>query len=192
MTSVDPVRLITRISLLLLPIAFWPTSATMAQGAGARAVLDEIVVTARRREESLQDVPISIIAFTAEDLEVRGVDNIERLNVLVPNVSINGGAIFGVTGSEILIRGIPGVAIYQDGFLQDGAPGILRNVVELERVEILRGPQGTLFGKNSSGGAIQYITTRPAEEFGARFKATLGDYSRVDFIANVDLPIGET
>ncbi len=192
MISTYPVKLITRISLLMLPLAVWPSSGAVAQTAGASAVLEEIVVTARRREESLQDVPISIIAFTAEDLEVRGIDNIERLNVLVPNVSINGGAIFGVTGSEILIRGIPGVAIYQDGLLQDGAPGILRNVVELERVEIMRGPQGTLFGKNSSGGAIQYITTRPAEEFGARFKATVGDFSRADIIANVDMPIGET
>jgi len=176
----------------MLPLAVWPSSGAVAQTPGASAVLEEIVVTARRREESLQRVPISVIAFSGEDLQVRGVDNIERLNLLVPNVSINGGAIFGVTGSEILIRGIPGVAIYQDGVIQDGAPGILRNVVELERVEVLRGPQGTLFGKNSSGGAIQYITTRPAEEFGARFNATFGEYNRADIIANVDVPLGDT
>ena len=107
------VRFIKQISLLVLPLAVWPSSGAVAQTAGASAVLEEIVVTARRREENLQTVPISVMAFTAEDLEVRGVDNILRLNVLVPNVSINGGAIFGVTSSEILIRGIPGVAVYQ-------------------------------------------------------------------------------
>ena len=191
------VRFIKQISLLVLPLAVWPSSGAVAQTAGASAVLEEIVVTARRREENLQTVPISVMAFTAEDLEVRGVDNILRLNVLVPNVSINGGAIFGVTSSEILIRGIPGVAVYQDGFLQGSAGGatgvgLLRNVVELERVEILRGPQGTLFGKNSSGGAIQYITTQPGEEFGARIKTTIGSFNRLDVVANVDLPLSDT
>jgi len=191
-TNTYPLRLISRISLLMLPFAVWPSSGAVAQTDGLSAVLEEIVVTARRREESVQDVPISVLAFTADDLEIRGVDNIERLNVLVPNVSINGGGISGVTGSEILMRGIPGVTIYQDGIVQSGGAGILRNVVELERVEILRGPQGTLFGKNSSGGAIQFITTRPAEEFGARFKVTAGDYSRFDVTANVDVPMGDT
>ena len=84
MTIRYPVRMITRISLLILPLAVWPTSGTMAQDVGASAVLEEVVVTARRREENLQTVPISVMAFTADDLEVRGVDNIERFNVLVP------------------------------------------------------------------------------------------------------------
>ena len=131
MTNTYPLRLISRISLLMLPFAVWPSSGAVAQTDGFSAVLEEIVVTARRREESLQDVPISVLAFTADDLELRGVDNIERLNVLVPNVSINGGGISGVTGSEILMRGIPGVTIYQDGIVQSGGAGILRNVVEL-------------------------------------------------------------
>ncbi len=197
MTITYPVKLITRFSILMLPLAVWPTSGAQAQVAEASAILEEVVVTARRREENLQTVPISVMAFTAEDLEVRGIDNILRLNVLVPNVSINGGAIFDVTSSEILIRGIPGVTVYQDGFLQGSAGGatgvgLLRNVVELERVEILRGPQGTLFGKNSSGGAIQYVTTQPAEEFGARIKTTLGSFNRLDVVANVDLPLSDT
>ena len=121
----------------MLPLAVWPSSGAQAQGAEASAILEEIVVTARRREENLQTVPISVMAFSTEDLEVRGIDNILRLNVLVPNVSINGGAVFDVTSSEILIRGIPGVAVYQDGVLQGSAGGaagvgLLRNVVEIE------------------------------------------------------------
>ena len=144
-----------------------PVSDVHAQGASA---LEEIVVTARRREENIQDVPIAITALSAEDIELRNIENTEDMQVLLPNVDIRGGGVTGTNASTLTIRGIPGVVRYVDGVAQTGDQGGLMNIVELERIEVLRGPQGTLFGKNAVGGAIQYITQKPGEEFGARVK----------------------
>ena len=142
--------------------------------------LEEVVVTARRREENLQQVPIAITALSAEDLELRSIENTEDLQVLLPNVDIRGNGVSGGAAGSMAIRGIPGVARYVDGVHLSGNQGSLENVVELERIEVLRGPQGTYFGKNAIGGAIQYVTQKPQDEFGARFKATLGEFNRTD------------
>ncbi len=123
------------------------------EGAG---LIEEIVVTARRREENLQEVPIAISALNTEDIELRNISNTEQLNVLVPNVDIRGGSTS--SASNFTVRGIPGVARYMDGVVMAGGIGGLESIVELERVEVLRGPQGTYFGKNAIGGAIQYVT----------------------------------
>lgn len=162
-----------------------------AQETGAQA-LDEVIVTARRREENLQEVPIAITAFSAADLELRSIENLEDLQVLVPNVDIRGNGTSGGNAGSLAIRGIPGVSRYIDGVHLSGGEGSLENVVELERIEILRGPQGTYFGKNAIGGAIQYITQKPQKEFGARIKVTLGDFNRQDIVANVDIPLSDT
>lgn len=154
--------------------------------------LEEVVVTARRREENLQEVPVAITALSAEDLELRSIENTEDLQVLLPNVDIRGNGVSGGAAGSMAIRGIPGVARYVDGVHLSGNQGSLENVVELERIEVLRGPQGTYFGKNAIGGAIQYVTQKPQDEFGARFKATLGEFNRTDIVANVDIPLGDT
>lgn len=157
------------------------------EGAG---LIEEIVVTARRREENLQEVPIAISALNTEDIALRNIDNTESLNVLIPNVDIRGGSV--ATSSSFAVRGIPGVARYMDGVVMSGGIGGLESIVELERVEVLRGPQGTYFGKNALGGAIQYITQKPQDEFGARVKARLGNFDRADITANVDIPLSDT
>jgi iron complex outermembrane receptor protein len=162
-----------------------------AEPAGATG-LEEVVVMARRREENLQEVPIAITAMSGADLEDRSITNIQNMNTLLPNVSIAGNGPSGSSGGIFVMRGIPGVSRYVDGIVQQTHHGSLTNVVELERVEVLRGPQGTLFGKNAIGGAIQYITKKPAEEFGARVSATVGNFDRRDVIANVDVPLSDT
>ena len=162
---------------------------TRAQGV---VMLEEIVVTARRREENLQEVPVAITALSAEDLEARSIENIRDLQVLLPNVDIRGGGITGGTSGLFTIRGIPGVARYIDDVVQTDSANALQNVIELERVEVLRGPQGTYFGKNAISGAVQYVTQKPREEFGARIKTTIGSYNRADIIANVDIPLSDT
>lgn len=170
-----------------------PSLPAQAQGTDRHmSAVEEIIVTARRREENLQQVPIAITAMSAEDLELRNVENTKDLNVLLPNVDIRGFGTNGAARGSFAVRGIPGVARYFDGVVYSGNQGSLANVVEMERIEVLRGPQGTLFGKNAIGGAIQYISKRPAEEFGARIKATLGESNRRDIIANVDIPFGDT
>ncbi len=156
------------------------------------AMIEEIVVTARRREENLQEVPIAVSAFSAEALESRSIENIRDLQMALPNVDIRGGGITGGTTGNFTIRGIPGVARYIDDVVQSGGADALQNVVELERIEVLRGPQGTYFGKGAISGAIQYVTQKPLDEFGARVKTTFGEYNRTDIVANVDIPLSDT
>lgn len=163
-----------------------------AQQAGARSALEEVVVTARRREENLQDIPISVMALGSEALEARGIESMEDLNTAVPNIALFGGGSTGEADSDFTMRGIPGIATYVDGVWQATDAGLLSmNVVEVERIEVLRGPQGTLFGKNTTGGAIQYVTRLPGEEFGARVKLTTGSYDRRDVTAAVDIPLAD-
>lgn len=164
----------------------------VAQTDTPTATIEEVLVTARRREENLQEVPIAITAISSEDLEMRSIENIEDLQLALPNVDIRGQGRQGAAGGNFTVRGVGGVARYIDGVALTGNQGSLSNVIELERIEVLRGPQGTYFGKNAIGGAIQYITQKPAEEFGARVKLTAGSFDRQDAVINVDLPINDT
>ncbi|MBN4053799.1 TonB-dependent receptor [Haliea sp. AH-315-K21] len=174
----------------------WPIAAIIALTPGllstpvlAQGSIEEVVVTAQRREQAIQDVPISIIAFDAEDLIARGVENVEQLDLLLPNVMIRGGGTTGPTSGNFTMRGIPGVARYLDGVAQTGVQGSLANIVELERIEVLKGPQGTLFGKNAMGGAISFISRPPSEEMGARVKATMGNFNQRQLNVALDVPI---
>ena len=174
----------------------WPIAAIVALTPGllttpvfAQGSIEEIVVTAQRREQAIQDVPISITAFSQEDLEVRGVENVDQLDLLLPNVMIRGGGTTGPTDGNFTMRGVPGVARYLDGVAQIGMKGSLPPVVELERIEVLKGPQGTLFGKGAMGGAISYVSVAPADEFGARIRASVGNYNQRQLGANIDIPI---
>lgn len=153
------------------------------------AAAEEVIVTARRREENLQEVPIAVTVLRMEQLAARNIDNTEALNHQIPNVAVAGGNFFGRQSGVFRMRGIPGVAIYVDGVVQGGGAGALQNVVELERIEVLRGPQGTLFGKNAVGGAIQYLSQKPRDQFSGRLKTTVGAHDRLDVTANVDLPL---
>src|SRR5688572_4774201 len=161
------------------------------QTAFAQEGLEEIVVTATRREQNLQEVPISIVAITGENLETRGIDNLEEVSQGIPNVLITGGG-GGTGGTNFRMRGIPGVGTYIDGVWQVGTAGFLTNeFVEVDRVEVLRGPQGTMFGRDSTGGAIRIWTKRPSEEFGGNISATAGSNERFDVKASLDLPLSE-
>ena len=152
-----------------------PTEAQQSTSSASAGGLEEIVVSARRREENLQDVPISIVALSSESLELRGVQQLSDVGLQVPNVVLMGGGATGETSGNFHMRGIPGIATYVDGVWQSSDAGLMTmNVVEVERIEVLRGPQGTLFGKNSTGGAIEYVTKLPANEFAAKIELTGG------------------
>jgi outer membrane receptor protein involved in Fe transport len=156
----------------------------------ASAQLEEILVTATRRETSLQDTPVSIQAFSAEQLELGGITNGRDLGIMVPNVVLNPNT--GGAQSSFYVRGLPGVGLYVDGVWQDGFGFQQMNFAEMERVEVLRGPQGTLFGRNTNGGAVNMTTKLPADEFGARVKLDVGEFNRRDAQIAVDLPITDT
>jgi outer membrane receptor protein involved in Fe transport len=156
----------------------------------AYAQLEEILVTATRRETNLQETPLSIQAFTAEQLELGGITNGRDLGIMVPNVVLNPAT--GGAQPNFYARGLPGVGLYVDGVWQDGFGFQQQDFVEMERVEVLRGPQGTLFGRNTNAGAVNMTTKKPADEFGARVKLNIGDFNRKDASVAVDLPITDT
>jgi iron complex outermembrane receptor protein len=159
------------------------STAAFAQAAPAdESGLDEIVVTANKRSENLQQAPLAISAVSAEQLELRGLSEIKDLSAIAPNVSILGGS-SNATAAVVSIRGIPSAAdetqgfdspigLYLDGVFLARSSAASFEVADIERVEVLRGPQGTLFGRNTTGGAINFITKKPSHD--ASLKATLG------------------
>ncbi len=155
------------------------------------AQLEEILVTAQRRETNLQQTPISIQAFTSEELELSGITAGRDLGIMVPNLVANpqGG---GVGAPTFYIRGLPGVGIYIDGIWQSSYGFLESNFTEVERVEVLRGPQGTLFGRNTNGGAINITTRRPADEFGMRMNFEVGEFNRRNATFAADVPLTDT
>ncbi|MBW7835496.1 MAG: TonB-dependent receptor [Sphingomonadales bacterium] len=165
----------------------------------ARLGIEEIIVTARKREESLQTVPLAVTAIRAEDLEVRSVRNIADVLRLAPNVTFASGGAAGGSAAQVYIRGVgqgdfaitsdPGVGIYVDGVYLGRSTGSLLDVLDLERVEVLRGPQGTLFGRNTVGGAVSFTSQKPTGELGGYVQATVGRYNRIDGRASLDFPI---
>ena len=176
-----------------MAVAPIPVMTSAQEGPTARGAVEEVVVTARRREESLQEVPVAISAFGDAELRSRGVEELGQLNAVAPNVSLRGGMATAASQGSFRVRGVPGVATYVDGVWQSTTDGMYTlGVVEVDRIEVLRGPQGTLFGKNAVGGAIQYVTRRPGDEFGARLTVNTGSYSRRDTTLAVDLPLSDT
>jgi len=174
------------------------TQLAVAQSDTTAPMIEEVIVTAQKREESLQEVPISITAFGADALESRGIQNTEDLLGQIPGVGgftspgsrgSTGLAIRGVSGGSPSNLSLdPAVATYLDGVFIGKIAGGAVDVAELERVEILRGPQGTLYGRNATGGAVNYITRKPTGEFGLRAVGTLGDYDYYGLKLNMDTP----
>lgn len=163
-----------------------------------QGVLEEVIVTARKREESLQETPVAVTALSAETLRDAGVRNLADLNQIAPNIEVssaNGTAPL----ANIYIRGIgqrntgpnidSGVGIYIDEVYVGRPDGALLDIYDMQSVQVLRGPQGTLFGKNTTGGALVFTSNRPAEEFEASVGTRVGNYDRLDgsFMVNVPL-----
>ena len=163
-----------------------------ASQANPASGLEEVLVTATRRSVNLQDVPISIMALSSDDLEAQGIESIERLQGAVPNLSIIGGTNGATSEVGFSIRGIPRVGFYIDGIWQPYTSGLMDLALEeIDRIEVLRGPQGTLYGRDSTGGSIRVVTTQPGEEFGGRASISLGSYERRDANLRVDVPLSE-
>lgn len=166
--------------------------------------LEEIVVTARKREESLLDTPVAVTAFTGDALAKQHVDRLDGIATATPNVVFDAGGTFSgtSTSASVYIRGIgqidftpttePGVGIYLDGVYMSQAMGSVLELVDIERVEVLRGPQGTLFGRNTIGGAINVTTRQPDERLHGEARITTGAYDRIDVRASVNLPLTST
>lgn len=163
-------------------------------------VLEEVVVTARKREESLQEAPLAVSAYSSRALQDAGIDSLDDLSAIVPGLDLKSGN--GVTGkANIFIRGVgqrntgpqidTGVGIYLDGIYIARADGGMLDINDIGSVQVLRGPQGTLFGKNTTGGAVLFNTVRPQEEFEANVSVRTGNFNRLDGTAMINVPLGE-
>lgn len=179
---------------VLLPLAASPS--VHAQDRRS-ATIEEVIVTARKVEESLQDTPVSVAAFSSADLEQMGVSEAKDVANFTPNLRIQkqsgsqdnyAMAIRGVSSGETALAIDPTVAIYQDGVYIARSTGLAFDFVDLERIEVLRGPQGTLFGRNTIGGAINVITEKPQGAMAVKVKMATGnrDYQRSQ--VSLDLP----
>ena len=163
-------------------------------------MLEEVVVTARKRSESIQDVPVAVTALSAGQIERGVIQNVVDLKKLAPNVELIAQPFAGAALSAS-IRGVglddlektfePTVAISVDGVFLASTAGANVDMFDIESIEILRGPQGTLFGRNTIGGVININRTKPTKEFGVKLQATFDEFNRQDFQAMVNIPIGE-
>ena len=160
------------------------------------AVIEEIVVTSRLRRESLHEVPVTVNAFTAEDIEDAGIERPNDYLSLVPNVTLveaqNAGTTF------LTIRGItqvrnnePPVAVSVDGMLQTSPNQFNQALLDLEQIEVLKGPQGALYGRNAIGGAINITTKQPTNEFGGRVRVGVGNGDHARAQVSLSGPITE-
>jgi iron complex outermembrane recepter protein len=158
--------------------------------------IEEIVVRARRRAELLEDTPVSVTALSADTLQATQAESLEDVAALVPNLTILSGR--SNQDASIVIRGVgafpfiyfdQGVGTYVDGVFLSRQQGALLDIVDLAQVEVLRGPQGTLFGKNTVGGALNITTKEPTDEVEGSIRVRTGSYNNVDTKATLNIPI---
>ncbi|WP_221792756.1 TonB-dependent receptor [Aquisediminimonas sediminicola] len=188
---------VSAIALLAAETAF---AQGVAQDANATGGLEEIVVTAQKRAENLQSVPISVTAVTGSSLEKQKITNIQGLANSIPNVQINSFA-NSPDSAVFTIRGVgvndadpyvgTTVSVVVDGVVVGVNTAALASLFDIERVEILRGPQGTLFGANTTGGVVNVITKQPTGELGGEVQLTYGNFNRIELNAAMNVPITE-
>ncbi|MCR5873006.1 TonB-dependent receptor [Phenylobacterium sp. J426] len=166
----------------------------LAQDAAQGALLDELVITAEKREQSLQDVPVAVSAFTSERRDVAGITGIQDFVNFTPGMNYSGTdrvSLRGAGRNTFYIGNDPGVASYSDGFYSASSSELFKTPLFIERTEILRGPQGTLYGRNAIGGAINQVSKRPSQEYGGEIRALYGNYDRYRIEGAVSLPVAE-
>lgn len=176
-------------------IAAGMTTPAIAQEAPADSGIGEIVVTAEKRPSTEQKTPLSMTVLGADTLRKNGVANIEDVSRISPSVSITATAaapiiaVRGVSSRDVTEIGDPAVAISIDGFNLQRATSLLAGFFDLERVEVLRGPQGTLLGRNATGGAINVITARPSDSFEAYVGGEVGSYDLYSTKGMINVPL---
>ena len=172
----------------------------------ADALIEEVVVTARRREEGLQDAPLAVSAYGSEALEYRGVTQLDQIAKFAPSLTFQNNPSFGGASNSaaVYLRGVgqkeflpttePGVGLYVDGVYLARSVGGILDILDVERVEVLRGPQGTLFGRNTIGGAVSITTVKPEpdEPFGGMLSVAGGTDDLLRVQGNAHIPVSDT
>ena len=195
-------RLISGITGVLSAALLFSSGQVAAQGqsASAAAMLEEVVVTARRREETLTDLPLSVAAITADAMQAQGIYDIMDVSNFVPNVNFTHTGRRAITA--LYIRGIgnsspiplraTGAGIYIDGHYLPNTVGQMLNTVDVARIEVMRGPQGTLFGKNTTGGAINIVSAKPTGEFESSLLMRVADFGQTDVRGMINVPVNDS
>lgn len=187
-------------SLLALAAAEPAFSQASGPEATASAGLDDIVVTARRREEKLQDVPVAVTALSGEQLAQRGVVKLEDIRYQAPGFQVQPGPygsavpafqIRGQRQQEALITQDPSVGVYVDEVYQARVHGVNQSLLDLENIQVLKGPQGTLFGRNTTGGALLVQSHRPTDKLEGMISIGMGNYDQRELTAILNLPASE-
>jgi len=188
-------RQIVTVSLLSMLVSPVLAQSDSSSSTGASSPLEEITVTARKRSERLQDVPISISAFSASDIEEAGIENVRDVAQMTPGLTWT--ALFGSSGGPV-IRGVstnigePNVGFFLDGVYQSSRATMDALIGGVERIEIAKGPQSALYGRNTFGGAVNYITKRPGDIREAQVELTVGDNGRQKIGASLSGPLSDT
>ena len=195
-----PLRRAILASSALSMLAFAPAAFAQEEGASADSGDDEIIVTARRRDERLIDVPVAITAYSGEALAKAGAIDITDIGQTTPNTTLEVSRGTNSTLSAF-IRGVgqqdpvsgfeQGVGLYLDDVYLNRPQAAVLDIYDVERIEILRGPQGTLYGRNTIGGAVKYVTKQLPQEFSLKIKGTLGTYDQADLVVTASTPIGD-
>jgi iron complex outermembrane receptor protein len=188
-----------RILARSIALAFAGAHAIAPQAAAADDDLQKVIVTAQSRSQSAQEVPISMEVVTARDIQNLGARNLGDLTGYLPGLQVDATQAtqpsFGIRGVQAGDFGIgtdTPVGIYVDGVYTGKTGGALMNFIDIQRVEVLKGPQGTLFGRNSAAGAISVVTNEPEADFDAAGHIKAGDYGRVNVDAMLNMPLGQT
>ena len=196
----------TSLCLAIAAVAAGTAGAQEPANSSTARLMEEIVVNARGVEEGLQDAPIAVSAFTGETLDYRGVDSLNQIERFVPSLTLQNNPSFGGASNSaaIYLRGVgqkeflpttePGVGLYVDGVYVARSVGAILDIIDIERLEVLRGPQGTLFGRNTIGGAISIATRKPEPggEFGGSLSATAGTDSLLHLRGTVHIPVSDS
>ena len=158
-----------------------------------------LIVTAQKREQKLNEVPIAISSFSANNIEQSGITQLTELSDFIPNLSISKATDFS---SAITIRGVGSnsrnigfdtrVGVYLDGVYLGQSPAVNQELLDLERIEVLRGPQGTLFGKNTVAGAINLISKKPSDTFEGKVSASIGNFNAREIQGQVNVPLSDS
>ncbi|MDA1073351.1 MAG: TonB-dependent receptor plug domain-containing protein, partial [Proteobacteria bacterium] len=193
-------RFCIALGLAVFVLAGAPVVQAAQQQTGA-SVIEELIVTARRREEAAQSVPIPITAMSGEEMRNRAANDLTDISRITPNMDYQKSASNRGT-AQVFLRGIgqvnwaptqdPKVGVYIDGVYLGRPQGAVFDIMDLERIEVLRGPQGTLFGRNTTAGLVHIITNKPSDEFEADVAVGGGNDGQINggFVLNV--PMGDT
>lgn len=195
--SKNPTQEFNRLLVSALSAGMFISSGALAQTNGSALALEEVTVTAEKRTSTVQDTPLALTALSGESMENRGIVSVQDFNAIAPNVSfgeLNGFArinIRGIGNQNFFTGGDPSVSMYVDGAVIARAAAQMSAFFDLDRVEVLRGPQGTLYGRNATGGSVNVITRKPTEEFEGYVKLGLGNYDHFQVESALSGPISD-